>query len=909
MAATVAELIAKISVQGADAAKAQLIGMGDAVKGAGLAFSGLALGGIAVAGAALIGIGVAGVKSAADFQQIMLQTQALANVTKGQAQAASVEIMKMATAIGQTPQQLAQGFYYIASTGVSAKDSLIELNLAARAAAVGNTQTEVTANALTAVLATYGLAAKDAARITDEMVASVSAGKTEFPDYAKVIGVIATNAKQAGISFEEATAAFSALSNVMSPKQAKDAADALLQTTSRFTVLEARAKSLGLAFDLNAYKSMNLEQRLKYLQQITGGNSEEISKLIGRQNAMAAFTDLSAAHFDTYNKTLEQVRNSHGALDQAFAKTSQGFNATMDRVKAAGQVFLIAVGNQILPLLTQLGSAVAPIISSFADWITKTGILTNVMNGVTGVIHQIIDAFNAVFNPVQQATAVTKQLADSFDRATGIFHQVKQAAQPLFDTFDRAHGIISSTSNAVNPMLDSFDRASGVFNKTGTGAHGVVQAVNPFVAIFQGIKTVIEAAIPVVQGIGTAMQFVGQHWSQIQSVIQTVGNIISTVIRAVGVAIDFVKQHIGQVLPVFQAVGNFLSSTFAPVWRQLVQSFGDIQKALQPIMPQLRMFAQFLGGVLLTAIILAIGLIAGLVAAFAGLLKGAIQVVTGIIQFFSGLIQFFSGFFSLISDLFSGKWGKIAADLNTMMNGIMNMFIGIWNIIAGVFSAAYGMVVGFTQTFISTVVGIFQGLANTLVGHSIIPDMVNSIVNWFAQLPGRALSAIQSLAGMIGGFFGGLASQAIQWGSNIINNVATGIRNAMGNVAGAIGDVTAFIAAHLPHSPAKIGPLRDLVQSGEQITAQLSQGMLKAMPHLQTSLSVMLSPMSTSGLGSSSFSGGSAAYQFPSMSAASSTPTIIVQQPDIILDGQRLTRVMLPHLATGIRIGTGMVGR
>ncbi len=303
-----------------------------------------------------------------------------------------------------------------------------------------------------------------------------------------------------------------------------------------------------------------------------------------------------------------------------------------------------------------------------------------------------------------------------------------------------------------------------------------------------------------------------------------------------------------------------------------MQSFGDIQKALQPIMPQLIQFAQFIGGVLVVAVVLAISIIAGLVAAFAGLLKGVIQVVTGVIQFIAGLVQFLTGAISFIVDLFTGHFDKLAGDLNKIMSGIMQMFLGIWNIIAGIFSAAFGIISGFAQGFAAAIINIFQMLASVIVGHSIIPDMINSIVNWFQQLPARALGAVQSLLGMMSGFFSDLASKAIQWGSNIINNVATGITNAMGTVATAVGNVVNFIASHLPHSPAKIGPLRDLEYSGSQITNQLSQGMLSAMPRLQASLNLMLSPLvSGANTGSSSFSSGGIAYQFPSMAAASPT--------------------------------------
>src|SRR5438045_650144 len=102
--------------------------------------SGDIVGAASTAAIAIAGIGAASVSAAADFQQTMLQTQALAGVSAQDAQMAQTAIMNMASAVGQSPQLLAQGLYYIASAGYSAKDSLTLLDLSARAAAVGNTQ-------------------------------------------------------------------------------------------------------------------------------------------------------------------------------------------------------------------------------------------------------------------------------------------------------------------------------------------------------------------------------------------------------------------------------------------------------------------------------------------------------------------------------------------------------------------------------------------------------------------------------------------------------------------------------------------------------------------------------------------------------------------------------------------------
>jgi TP901 family phage tail tape measure protein len=488
----------------------------------------------AITGAA-IGMGAASVKAAADFQQTMLQSQALANVSAADARVASAEIMKMAVATGQSPQKLAEGFYYVASAGYSARDSLTLLGLAARSAAVGNTQTEVTANALTAILSTYGMKASEAARVTDQMVASVSMGKTEFKDYAQVIGVVAVNAKQSGVSFGEATSAFSALTNVMaSSKQAKDALDALLQTSSRFDVLDKRAKSLGLTFDENAYKSMNFEQRLKYLQQITGGNTQEITKLLGRQNAMAAMTVLSANNFDMYNKSLKSVVGSHGALDAAFAKTSQGFNATMGRAKASLDVLMITVGTALLPVLTQLMDQVAPLITQFTQWLVSSGALKNGIAFVAAALQNLITTAVAVvtfFQHNQEAFQALTLAAIALAGAIGgilVFALLSAAA---------------ATWAAITPMLP--------FIAAGAAVALVIAGIVVAVQRWTEISAYLTDKWSGVTG------FFSDLWSNVVTTFDDAESSIGNTIQAVVAWFDSIK------IPV-EVVAGIITTFFAP---------------------------------------------------------------------------------------------------------------------------------------------------------------------------------------------------------------------------------------------------------------------------------------------------------------------------------------------------------
>ena len=159
--------------------------------------------------------------------------------------------------------------------------------------------------------------------------------------------------------------------------------------------------------------------------------------------------------------------------------------------------------------------------------------------------------------------------------------------------------------------------------------------------------------------------------------------------------------------------------------------------------------------------------------------------------------------------------------------------------LVGVFTGTIGALLGWIGGFVAGIVNFFQHLSDILVGHSIIPDMANAIVAVFVALPGRMMSAVSSVVGLVVGVFRSLDSQimstlnniissAANAGSAIVHALANGIAGAAGAVVGAIGGIAATIASHLPHSPAKEGPLSGDTMAGwgPAITNALASGLL-----------------------------------------------------------------------------------
>jgi TP901 family phage tail tape measure protein len=529
------------------------------------------------------------VKAAGDFQATMTKVQALAGVSAEDAGKASEAILQMSQDLGSSPQKMADGLYYIASAGYNAKDSLELLRLSTLGSKIGMTDTDTVANALTASLNALGKDAGDAQEIMDIMVETVSHGKTEFEDYAKVIGKISLNSKQAGIDFTEANAAFAQLTNVFpSSKQAADGLNALLQTSSRFDLLKSRADTLGIAFDTNKYQTMNLEERMRYLMQITGGNSEELTKLLGRQNAMAAITALSTNNFKDYEKILKDVKDAHGATDEAFAKTQESFNAQMEKLSAGFDVLKIRVGSALLPLITPLVSGLSDIIGKVMQWFSNNNMLGKTLSYVMEELRPIAKEILPLITNFTNGAKNTANFVAQNNILGKSFALIIQYMRPLIDALIKnLLPALGRLGAGIMPILAHFGEwliKSGVLKEAmATLGHWwevlgqAIDFVRPYIvqliaAVEQFIEQVVAKLQPTIKqfsewwagvwpGVSTILKGV---WDEITGIIQIAWAIVSGIIK---IGLDILSGNWG-------AVWQDIQDMFKGIWEGMKKYLG-----------------------------------------------------------------------------------------------------------------------------------------------------------------------------------------------------------------------------------------------------------------------------------------------------------------------------------------------
>ncbi len=178
-------------------------------------------------------------------------------------------------------------------------------------------------------------------------------------------------------------------------------------------------------------------------------------------------------------------------------------------------------------------------------------------------------------------------------------------------------------------------------------------------------------------------------------------------------------------------------------------------------------------------------------------------------EIFSNVKERFTSVKSTISNLMNATKATLSAIWNGIKSAISNSISAIRSAISSGFNAARNVVSNITNSIRSTVSNIFNSLRGIVSGAmSGVRGAISSGMS----------SALSVMTGMISRFYNA--------GKNIVTSIADGIKGAIGKVTGAIGDVASKVRNFLPFSPAKEGPLMDImdVKWGETIGGGIEKG-------------------------------------------------------------------------------------
>lgn len=381
-----------------------------------------------------------------------------------------------------------------------------------------------------------------------------------------------------------------------------------------------------------------------------------------------------------------------------------------------------------------------------------------------------------------------QQLKEQVQTQLGLFfldnsEKIKKAINDLIPIFE---DLIRNAGPVFLDMIDLFAKFVGWLGKLSQWYDNLTPSQQKFV---KGIALVATAIGPIVLVLGTLMGALAGVAAGIAAVATPVGAIIVGIIAfaaEVTAIVLLLKKFISGNSETAKAIrtawNNFYADTIVPIieafkdlWVQVKESFEQIKNALTKDTEAWKTWLTYLkvivgsGLITLKAVITTIGnLVVTVIKVIGPIFKAIASFISGIIKILKGLTDFIVG-------VFTGDWSRA-------WKGIQEIWDGIWDAIVGVLVNAAKAIWELVKGLVNSVIGFFKSLYNSLVGHSIIPDMVNLIIAWFKKLVDRVRGFFSNLGAFFTGFYGKYVKPFIDKIGSMVGSVVDKFNNLIARV-------------------------------------------------------------------------------------------------------------------------------
>jgi TP901 family phage tail tape measure protein len=405
----------------------------------------------------LMDIGREATHLAVSFELTMSRIQGLTTTPKAQVDQFAESIKGLAPALGSTPEDMAKAMYFITSGGLRANKAMDALAITTKASVAGLGEVKDVAFAAKAAVNAYTKQNMTAAHATDVLTATVIEGKLQADQLAPVMGRILPIASAMGMSFEDVGGSMAALTRVgASAAQASVGIQAMLMTLAKPSeAAREMIEGAGLSFQQlrdMAKDGKGLISVLRLIDDTFGDDEEAIARIVPNIRALRAALGLLAQDGTIVDEVMNNVKNSAGATEKAFAVAAGTNSVKYQMAMANVKVALIEVGQAIADLLI-------PMFQQLAGWVRIAG-----------------DYFASLSPQMKQAVVIAGMLGAAL--APAVF----------------ALATVSALASFLMPVLAGL--ASAV---TGVGAafFGVVASILSLKALIVGIPAII-VGLPVV---------------------------------------------------------------------------------------------------------------------------------------------------------------------------------------------------------------------------------------------------------------------------------------------------------------------------------------------------------------------------------------------------------------------------
>jgi TP901 family phage tail tape measure protein len=466
--------------------------------------------GIAAAGAVMVAALASSIKTTNEFVKAFANVRTLVDETAVDMGTMQNELLALDSRLGSA-KNLTEGLYQALSASVDPAKAVKFVGEAAKFAQAALTDTNTAVDAITTALNAYRFEADKAADVSDIFFQIVKRGKTTGDQLAKSIGNVIPTAATLNVSLEElgaslATMTKQGINTNVATTQLTQLMQAFIKPSEEMT---AAIQEFGFESGSALIKTEGLEGALKFLEEATGGNIEEMAKLIPNVRGLKGALALTGNAAKIFEQDLVAMNNASGAVNEAFGKQE----LTFETLKNQTEKLQIAIGTLLLPTLfditnvateflttlTELTSTENKIVKESRELETTTGTLVDLYKEYRSVSEKLKDAKDDLSDSETRELTTRKALL-RLD-ITNQLIKLKKSYEGLFDSqgkllfkfqeqeqiLEGARELFTKYSTAI---LDAQDKNEKFVDIAG---HGVKVSMDIAVSALQDVtKTISE---------------------------------------------------------------------------------------------------------------------------------------------------------------------------------------------------------------------------------------------------------------------------------------------------------------------------------------------------------------------------------------------------------------------------------
>ena len=573
------------------------------------------------------------------------------------------------------------------------------------------------------------------------------------------------------------------------------------------TILKSQLEELAISFSdilMPTIRSIvsRIQELVDKLNQLDPQTKETIAKIA-----------LVAAALGPMLVVLGKTISSVGTVFSAVSKLPALFSSVQSGIGAITGALGVSLG----PLLAII-AAVAALVAAFVHlWKTNDEFKSNIIaiweqikSTFTGLTQGITDRLNALGFDFESFTDVLKAAWDGLcNLLAPIFEGVFQNISNIFS------GFADILLNSLDVLIGLF---TGDWEQCWNGIKGIFTSIWNFVVnTFRNIMNTLKGIADVVLGwFGTSWNEV---WTSIKTFFVDTWNSIASFFTGIVIGIRdfFVNIWTGIYTffsNIFNAIYTVVSTVFQTIYNTIMTVWNSIYETIAPLLD-----------------------------AFKYLFETIFQAIHIII----------SNVMDWISEKISAIWNAIVSFLTPILEGIKNTFTTIWNAIKSVIDTVLGAIQSVITSVWNAIYGFLSPILNSI--KSVVSSVWDSISSKISSIMSTIKSTISSIWDNIksavstkvsgvktaiqDGFqaavdwIKGLASDAWNWGADIISGIIDGIKSMINNLADTVTGVADTIRDFLHFSVPDKGPLTDYESWMPDFMKGLADGIDKSKKYVE----------------------------------------------------------------------------